>query len=234
MSADTLRFAVFDLDGTLIDSVDAIVEGVRACWAACGFPEPDPAAVRRIIGLPWEESIRTLLPGAGEREFTSIRAYHDEVARGLRRRPDTREILFEGAETLLEALEADGFVLGIVTSRNTRRLHRILEEHGLTHRFVTVKTPDHGPGKPNPHLMFQAMDEVGAVAASTVMVGDTTFDMMMAKNASAHAIGVSWGVHDTKELIAAGAGRVVDAFPELRDAIGMVTGARSHPGLLEE
>ena len=84
MAPSRLRLAVFDLDGTLLDSASSIVDGVLACWSACGFPDPDPDQVRRIIGLPWEESIRALIPDAGPAEFTRIRNYHDEVARGLR------------------------------------------------------------------------------------------------------------------------------------------------------
>ena len=89
-ASDSLRFAAFDLDGTLIDSAATIVDGVLACWAACGFAEPDPEAVRRVIGLPWEESIRELIPGSGPTELAAIRNYHDEVRRGVRPRPSSR------------------------------------------------------------------------------------------------------------------------------------------------
>ena len=84
-TSDHLRFAAFDLDGTLIDSAATIVDGVLACWSACGFTDPDPEAIRRVIGLPWEESIVELIPGAEEAEFAAIRNYHDEVRRGVRR-----------------------------------------------------------------------------------------------------------------------------------------------------
>lgn len=220
---EPLRFAAFDFDGTLVDSAQSIVDGVTACWAACGFAEPDPEAVRRIIGLPWEESIRTLLPGAGEREFAMIRSYHDEVARGERQRPPTSEDLFPGVLETLDILESAGFVLGIVTSRNTRRLVHLLEQLGINQRFVTLKTPDHGPGKPAPDLLFQAMSETGADRAWTVMIGDTTFDIEMARNAGTASVGVSWGVHHPDELLDAGAGRIVDAFHEIPDAIDQVT-----------
>ena len=221
--SDPLRFAAFDFDGTLVDSAQSIVDGVKACWAVCGFPEPDPEAVRRIIGLPWEESIRTLLPGSGDREFALIRNYYDEVARGVRQRPATSEELFPGVLDTLDHLESAGFVLGIVTSRNSRRLMHLLDELGIASRFVTVKTPDHGPGKPAPDLLFQAMAEVGADKAWTVMIGDTTFDILMACNAGTASVGVSWGVHHPEELADAGAGRIVDAVHELPDAIHAVT-----------
>lgn len=215
----TVRFAAFDLDGTLFDSAGSIVDGVQACWRACGFSPPDPEAVRRIIGLPWEESVRALLPGAGPAEFRKIRAYHDEVRSGARSRPERRETLFAGARRTLDVLNADGWALGVVTSRSGARAFEMLEEHGIGGIFSTVKTADMGPGKPDPHLLIGAMDDVGAEAGTTAMIGDTTFDMEMAVAAGAAALGVSWGVHETAALRAAGARHVVESFDDLRHGL---------------
>lgn len=219
MSAGDIRLAVFDLDGTLLDSAQSIVDGVLACWTHCGFPEPDPLAIRRIIGLPWEESIQALLPGAGAAEFKMVRDYHDEVARGTLPRPPRNEALFPGALETLDRLEEAGYVLAIVTSRGNRRLVQLLEEQRIGHRFASIKTVDHGPGKPNPYLLLQAMEETGAMRERTVMVGDTTYDVMMARNAGTSAIGVSWGVHEPHELTAAGAHHVVEAFDHIPPTI---------------
>lgn len=223
MAASRLRLAVFDLDGTLLDSASSIVEGVRACWSACGFPEPDPDHVRRIIGLPWEESIRALIPDAGPAEFARIRNYHDQVARGLRPRPPRNQTLFPGAVETLDALEEAGYLLSIITSRSNGRLADLLAEQGIGTRFVALKTVDHGPGKPNPHLMLQTLSETGVDAADAVMVGDTTFDILMAKNAGTAAVGVSWGVHERHELTEAGAAHVVDAFHEIPPTLDRLT-----------
>lgn len=219
-----LRLAVFDLDGTLLDSAHAIVEGVRACWEACGFPEPDPIAVRRVIGLPWEESIQTLLPGSGPDEVARVKAYHNEVARGLRPRPPRDQTLFPGAAETLAAFEAEGYLLAIITSRSHGRLVDLLDGHGIARHFVSLRTVDHGPGKPAPDLMFQTLAETGADARETVMIGDTTFDIQMARNAGTSAIGVSWGVHESEELHDAGAHHVADDFDELLPAAGRLTG----------
>ena len=218
------RFAAFDLDGTLIDSANSIVDSVLACWAACGFPDPDPEAVRRIIGLPWEESVLALLPGAGPAEFEKIRNYHDEVRRGVRERPPVREKAFPGALETLARLEQADYRLGIVTSRSNRtNLNELLESHGFGGRFVTLKTAGKGPGKPNPHLLIEAMDDAGADRASTVMIGDTTFDILMAVNAGTSCIGVSWGVHEVHELSAAGADHVAEAFDEIPPMVESLT-----------
>ncbi len=220
-----LRLAAFDLDGTLIDSAGSIVAGVLACWEACGFPMPEAREVERIIGLPWEESVVYLLPGAGEAEFARIRSYHDEVARGLRTRPPRSESLFPGALDALDALEEAGCILSIITSRPTKRVHELLDAEGLTGRFVTLKTTDHGPGKPAPDLMLQTLEETGVDKGSAVMVGDTVFDIQMARAAGTEAVGVSWGVHEPGELHDAGAHDVVDEFHQLPPLIQRLIGS---------
>ncbi len=219
-----LRLAAFDLDGTLLDSTGSIVDGVLACWEACGFPVPEAETVRRIIGLPWEESVLLLLPGAGEKEFARIKSYHEEVARGLRSRPPRRENLFPGALETLDALESEGYILSIITSRSTSRLQELLEAEQIGHRFVALKTTDNGPGKPAPDLMLQTLAETGVDKEDAVMIGDTTFDIQMACAAGTSAVGVSWGVHEPGELHEAGAGHVVDAFHELPPVVERLIG----------
>lgn len=223
-SSSPLRLAVFDLDGTLLDSASSIVTGVLDCWEVCGFPTPDAEQVRRIIGLPWDQSVRLLLPGAGDEEFARIRTYHDEIARGERTRPYRDLTLFSGVPEILDALDKAGYLLAIITSRSTGRLNELLEAQGIGNRFVSLKTTDNGPGKPNPYLMNQTLSETGVNCEETVMVGDTTFDMLMARSAGTSAIGVSWGVHERDELQEAGALHVVDDMHELPAAIHRMTG----------
>ena len=222
-SSDPLRLAAFDLDGTLLDSASSIVAGVVDCWEACGFPPPDPESVRRIIGLPWEESISALLPGSGPEEMAMIRDYHDQVARGERQRRVPRQALFDGIPELLDGLEEQGYLLAIITSRSSHRLHELLEKEGIGNRFVSLKTTDHGPGKPSPDLMLQTLAETGIEARDAVMIGDTTFDVLMAWSAGTSAIGVSWGVHKPQELRDAGAHHEAEAIHELPAAIDRLT-----------
>lgn len=219
-----LRFIAFDFDGTLMDSADAIVVGVKACWAACGFPEPEDDQVRRIIGLPWEESVEALIPGAGAKEVAQIKEYHADIAAGKRTRHMVPETLFPGAAEMLSTLDSEDYLLGIVTSRGSSRLYDMLEEHRIHHHFVTIKTVDHGPGKPNPYLLREAMKEAGVDAADTIMVGDTVFDIQMACNAGTASIGVSWGVHEPDELTDAGAHHVADEFHDIPPVIGSLIG----------
>ena len=218
--SERLKLAAFDLDGTLLNSIPSIVIGVRTCWQALGFPDISDDQIRNIIGLPWEESVETLMPGAGQREVEMIKEYHSEIARGERAPPDRPpETIFDGVMEVLDALEASGYVLGIVTSRSNRRFHELLDNAGLEGRFVTVKTADMGPGKPNPFLLNEAMRDVGVDREDTVMIGDTTYDIQTGRNAGTGAIGVTWGVHPAHMLVDAGAHHVVDRFDVLHDHI---------------
>lgn len=220
-----LKLAAFDLDGTLLDSIPSIIIGVSTCWDALGFPEVSPDQIRNIIGLPWEQSIEFLMPGAGAAEVEMIKEYHAEIARGERSPPDRPpETIFAGAIETLDRLEETGYVLAIVTSRSNRRFQELIDRAGLAGRFVSIKTADQGPGKPNPYLLNEAMKDAGVDREHTVMIGDTTYDVMTARNAGTGAIGVTWGVHPAEELHGAGAHHVTDQFEDLHDIIEGLTG----------
>lgn len=223
-SSGTLRLAAFDLDGTLLDSASSIVGNVLECWEACGFPVPEPDDVRRIIGLPWNESVEALLPGAGEKEFKQIRQYHEDVKNGIRTRTPRSQKLFPGVEDMVDEVERSGYLLAIITSRSGGRLESLLEENRILRRFVVLKTADDGPGKPNPDLMFQALKETGVDRQNAIMIGDTTFDMQMARSARTAALGVSWGVHDDHELREAGAQHVAENMIEILPSIQRLAG----------
>ena len=226
-SRDAAPLAAFDLDGTLLDSAGQIVERVIACWEACGFPPPDPVLAKRIIGLPWTKSVLALLPDAGPDEFEKIRSYYDDVREGRRAVPPLSETLFDGARATLEDLHGRGYALAIVTSRTGDRLAELLRDHGIDRLFLACKTADMGPAKPDPYLLRAAMADAGASPATTMMIGDTTYDIEMAVSAGARAVGVSWGVHEADELRGAGAHRIVDSFGEVRDAaVAMTEAAR--------
>jgi phosphoglycolate phosphatase len=214
-----LRLAVFDCDGTLVDSQHVIVTCMHAAFSGEGIVPPTPEAVRRVIGLPLTECMARLSPREeAARHLRLTEAYKDHFFT-LRQKPDHREPLFDGALAALEALEAEGWVLGVATGKARRGLLAVLEQHGLETRFATLQTADVGPGKPHPAMLERAMAEVGVAPSDTVMIGDTSFDMLMARSAGASAIGVSWGYHPVAELEAAGAHSIVGHFNELPAAM---------------
>lgn len=197
--------AIFDCDGTLVDTHASIVHCMSAAFAAVGEAPPRPDAVRATIGLPLAECVRLLLPAAAESARSRIVAAYREAFFDMRRFETVDEPLFPGIAALLDALEARGVVLGIATGKIERALNLTLERHGLLGRFATRQTADKAPAKPDPAMLNRAMAEVGATPARTVMIGDSVYDILMGKNAGVRTVGVVWGQNNADELAAVGA-----------------------------
>ncbi|MBF0560905.1 MAG: HAD-IA family hydrolase [Alphaproteobacteria bacterium] len=213
------RLAVFDVDGTLVDSQHNIIAAMTEAFRVHDLGTPRPEDVRSIIGLSLVEAVAALLPDAEpERHIKVARTYGDAFG-VLRQRPDHSEPLFPGAVEALDALSAAGLRLGIATGKSRRGLRVMLDRTGLRDRFVTLQTADDGPGKPHPAMLVAAMAEAGVAPEHTAMIGDATFDMIMARAAGARAIGVGWGYHAAADLEQAGAETVVTGFGDLLPAV---------------
>ena len=212
---------LFDCDGTLVDSQNMIVEAMmRACRVHDETP-PSREAILSIVGLSLEEAVSTLLgTSVDERVLRLVEAYKSSF-HTLRADPTYHEPLFPGALQAIEALTAkDNVLLGVATGKSQRGLRAVLSMHDIGAHFVTLQTADDAPSKPHPEMVYRALRETGAEAENCVVIGDTTFDMEMARNAKSHAIGVSWGYHPSPHLVHAGAGQVVNDFKELLPALG--------------
>lgn len=215
------RLAIFDCDGTLVDSQASICLAMEHCFLGQRLDPPDRESIRRIVGLSLVEAVARLLPEADD-------ALHRVMAEEYKRayftlRTEGRiedEPLYEGIAEAIETLDANGWLLGVATGKSDRGLLRVLDAHGLRHRFVTLQTADRHPSKPHPSMIETAMAEAGAAPETTVMIGDTSFDMAMACAAGATGIGAGWGYHEADELIAAGAIAVAETPLAVRDLIG--------------
>ncbi|NVJ97365.1 MAG: HAD-IA family hydrolase [Alphaproteobacteria bacterium] len=214
--SDANRLVIFDCDGTLVDSQHMIVGTMHETFEELGLePQPD-AAVRGIVGLSLVEAIAHLVPEADNafhvdaaEKYKTI-FYRRRVSEGAG--PDP---LYKGVLEVLESLNADGYVLGVATGNSMRGLDRVLKEHEIGHHFVTLQTADGHPSKPHPSMIHTAMVEAGSSADRAVMIGDTSFDMTMAKNAGCAGIGVDWGYHHEDELTSAGAAKVLSSFYDI-------------------
>jgi phosphoglycolate phosphatase len=210
-----LRLAVFDVDGTLVDSQHNIVAAMAAAFMMHGLQEPAAAAVRRVIGLSLVEAVAAVAPGLDEELHWRLAQSYKEAFASLRSQPDHDEPLFPGALEALAALEQAGWLLAIATGKSQRGVRSMLDRHDLHGRFLSIQTADEHPGKPHPSMLRTAMAELGVEPSATVMIGDTAYDMLMARNAGVCGIGVTWGYHQPDELRQAGAEVVVDTYDVL-------------------
>ena len=213
------RLAIFDCDGTLVDSGATIYVAVKLSLEQNGIEVPSPAACRRIIGLSLIEAMATLLPDLPAEQHIQLAEDYKRAFVGLRTAGEVEEPLFDGVLELLDALEAEGWLLAVATGKSDRGLKHCLDLHGIHARFVSLQTADRHPSKPHPSMVEQAISDAGAVPERTIVVGDTSFDMAMAVNAGAAGIGAGWGYHEAKELLDAGAIAVAQKPLEILDLI---------------
>lgn len=205
MTPSSNRLALFDCDGTLVDSQHDIVEAMNRCFDAQKLIPPDRLQVLAVIGLSLPLAMARLLPEA-EPDFHDHLAEQYKLAfQAMRRANGISEPLYPGIADLIARLADEGWVLGVATGKSDRGLRLCLERHSIHAHFVTLQTADRHPSKPHPSMALLAMTEAGATPETTVMIGDTSYDMEMAANARMRGLGVSWGYHSADELIAAGA-----------------------------
>jgi phosphoglycolate phosphatase len=209
---------VFDCDGTLVDSQQLIVEAARQTLLAHDLEPREASAVRAVIGLSLDLALAQLVPDANERTLISLVATYRARWRLLRTQ-GVLEPLFPRAREVLGMLERDGHLLGVATGKSHSGLLQVLDHHGLTALFVSFQTADRHPSKPHPSMLEEAMRETGSAPAETLMVGDTSFDMAMARAAGARAIGVAWGYHPRAVLEAAGAEVILENFDQLLECV---------------
>lgn len=215
MTFPSHRLALFDCDGTLVDSQHDIVEAMNRCFELVRLVPPARAQVLGVIGLSLPIAMARLVPGA-EPDFHDHLAQQYKLAfQAMRRANGVSEPLYPGIADLIARLAGDGWMLGVATGKSDRGLQICLERHGIHGHFVTLQTADRHPSKPHPSMALMAMAEAGATPETTVMIGDTSFDMEMAVNAQVRAVGVAWGYHAAEELIAAGACAVAVDMDEL-------------------
>jgi phosphoglycolate phosphatase len=209
------RLAVFDCDGTLVDSGATIYAALSETFRLNELPLPPQETCRRVIGLSLVEAMAMLLPEASAERHAQLSEDYKRAFWTLRAAGQVEEPLFDGILELLDALEADGWLLAVATGKSDRGLSHCLDRHGLHARFVSLQTADRHPSKPHPSMVEQAIADAGAASGTTIVIGDTSFDMAMAAAAGANGIGAGWGYHDSKELVKAGAVAVADAPPDV-------------------
>lgn len=217
-----MKLAIFDVDGTLVDSQALIVGAMQRGYDSLGEVPPERAEVLSIVGLSLSEAITRLSPQADADRVARLVAAYRVAFVDMRAEMggEAAVQLYPGARAALDRLEAAGWLLGIATGKAQRGLEHLFAAHDLKRYFVTAQTADFHPSKPHPSMVETALAEAGVEADAAVMIGDTSFDMQMGASAGVRTLGVSWGYHPVAHLRDAGAGRIIDHFDELDDALG--------------
>jgi phosphoglycolate phosphatase len=213
------RLAIFDCDGTLVDSGATIYAALAESLRQNGLEVPPPEVARRIIGLSLTEAMAALLPEASAEQHVQLAEDYKHAFWNLRAAGRVEEPLFDGVLELLDALERDGWLLAVATGKSDRGLKHCLEQHGIHARFMSLQTADRHPSKPHPSMVQQAIADAGATPETTFVVGDTSFDMAMAAAAGAAPIGAAWGYHEADELVEAGAVAVAEQPMDVLDLV---------------
>lgn len=192
------KLIVFDWDGTLMDSEARIVSCIQAAFADVGETPPPREVARDVIGLGLDEAMTLLWPdGDVNQRGTVVDRYrhHFLVAN------ETESSLFPGARNMVETLGNRGFLLAIATGKSRRGLDLALASTGMRRHFHATGCADESFSKPHPEMLLRLMEELGATASETLMVGDTEYDMQMANNARVDALAVCYGVHAPERLL---------------------------------
>lgn len=187
---------VFDWDGTLMDSAAAIVAAIQQSCRDLAIAPPSDEQARHIIGLGLQDALRGALPDLDP-------ARYEEVAERYRHHylsHDHELELFEGAHELVNALDEAGFLLAVATGKSRKGLDRALDSSGLRRHFHGTRCADECHSKPHPQMLLELMEEFAVAPENTLMIGDTTHDLLMARNAKVPALAVAYGAHPRAAL----------------------------------
>ncbi|MDR0190136.1 HAD-IA family hydrolase [Pseudomonas yamanorum] len=213
MSHLDYKLLIFDWDGTLCNSIGRIVESMHAASTRAGYALCDDLAVKGIIGLGLPEAIRTLYPEIGDDELIAFRQHYADHYMALDAQPSP---LFEGVAQTLEAFRADGYHLAVATGKARRGLDRVLKAHGWENYFDATRAADETASKPHPLMLEQILAQCGVSPRQALMVGDASFDLMMARNAGMDSVAVSYGAQSAEALQAYEPRLTIDRFSELQ------------------
>ena len=215
-----MKLIIFDCDGTLVDSQHNIVRSMQFAFEREELPWPGREATLSIVGLSLPQVMQVLFPQGDAGQHERLTEGYKNAFQYLRATEAHQEPLYDGCREVLDKYQAmDDVIMAVATGKSQRGVRALIEREGLHGYFASVQTADDAPSKPHPAMIHQASSETGATLDNTVMVGDTTYDISMARNAGVGAIGVSWGYHPAEQLISSGAHDVLHDYSQLEASV---------------
>lgn len=210
---DRVKLLIFDWDGTLADSAAQIVGAMQAAIRGLKLPPRSDEAIRDLIGLGLNEGLQRLYP---ELELEGLRALLDGYRARWLSEGAGEAPLFAGALESVHGLHASGLRIAIATGKSRRGLDRSLAHHAeLARVVINSRCADETASKPDPLMLLQLLDDEGLRPEEALMIGDTEYDMAMARAIGMAGLGVACGVHDAGRLLQTGASAVIDAVAGL-------------------
>ena len=202
---------IFDWDGTLMDSAGVIVDSIQRACEDIGLKAPSDRASRQIIGLGLIQALQTLLPDLPADDYPRLveRYRHHYLGR------DAQIPLFAGVDSGIRDLHASGFTLAVATGKSRLGLSRALESSGLESWFAATRCADQTHSKPHPAMVLELIAELDADPARTLVIGDTSHDLLMASSAGVASLGVTYGAHEASDLHPHAPLALMDSFDEV-------------------
>ena len=204
---------IFDWDGTLADSIGRIVTAMQMAAQRASHPERDDEAVKGVIGLGLPEAILTLYPDMTPEQVVSFRQHYADVYIAMDAQPSP---LFAGVKESLEAFRAAGYRLAVATGKARRGLDRVLKANGWEDFFDITRAADESASKPDPLMLNQILAHCDVRPEQALMVGDASFDLLMARNAGIDSVAVGYGAQSMQSLMAYEPRLAIERFTELR------------------
>lgn len=209
----SFQAAIFDWDGTVVDSVEHIADCLQHASLAVGFDPLPRAQYRNIIGLGLVEALRRLYPGI---DATQMAAMRDAYSNHFMATSAANQRIFPGMTDILQDLHAQQRHCAVATGKSRRGLNHALQASQLEPWFHITRCADETRSKPDPRMLIEILEHLSLEPADAIMIGDTTYDMAMAESIGMPAIGVTWGVHPAEQLAAHKPVAIVSDINELR------------------
>lgn len=210
---DKLNVLIFDWDGTLVDSIERIIEAMHIASDTCGVPRCTDQAVRDIIGLAMPQAYDVLYPDADDAELKQrfIGTYSDQYI--ILEEVPSR--FYPGVMDALDNYRSAGYQLAVATGKSRRGLHRVLSGHKMLDYFDITRCADETRSKPDPLMLHEILKHCSAAPQQAIMVGDSPFDLRMANNANVPGVAVSYGAQPLSVLNKENPVLAIDRFSEL-------------------